>query len=242
MEIPQESLLLVQKEIVRKAHEAGKPVVVATQMLDSMQKNPRPTRAECTDVSNAVFDGADCVMLSGESAKGKYPIQSVGTMKRIVDEAAKFLNGEFVSMLPGVTRLSVEGQSRRAYLPSPVGDRERIAASVSDMVGGIDATGIITVCETGKLARALSKFRPAAPIFAFVKNAKQARLLQIHYGVVPIVGAVEGLSNAQKLDSIVAQVKQLGLCKAGEKVIVVDGRPRSNDTDAGFGINVAKVL
>lgn len=238
VEIPQESLLLVQKEIVRKSQAAGKPVVVATQMLDSMQKNPRPTRAECTDVSNAVFDGADCVMLSGESAKGKYPIQSVATMKRIVDEAAKYLNGEDVKMLPGATRLYVSGESRRVFTPVPVGSKEAVAMAVAEMASKLEAACIIVLCESGDLARALSKFRPSAPVICFSKNAKQARLLQIHYGLVPVVGSLAGveLPLASRVDAVIAQTKAMGLCKSEDKIVVVGGRPKV------FGIHVSNVL
>ena len=225
----------MQKEIVRKAHEKGKPVVVATQMLDSMQKNPRPTRAECTDVSNAVFDGADCVMLSGESAKGKYPIESVGTMKRIVDETVSYLNGQPVGMLPGTTRLYDEGASKRLFVPVPVGDKEAIASSVSDMSARLGVACVIVLCESGNLARSLSKFRPAAPVICFAKNAKQARLLQIHFGLVPVVGDLGDTAMEERVDMAVEQAKKLGLCKTNDKIIVVGGRPRV------FGMHIASV-
>lgn len=225
---------MVQKEIIRKSHEAGKPVVVATQMLDSMQKNPRPTRAECTDVSNAVFDGADCVMLSGESAKGKYPIQSVSTMKRIVDEAAKYLNGEHVALLPGSLRLSEQGKSRRSYQPMPVDDNERVASAVTDMLGGLGAVGVIVLCDSGNLARSFSKFRPTAPIIAFAKNAKQARLLQVNYGIVPVVGCLKNVSHDQRVSKAIKQANNLGLYKNGDKVVVVDGHNQGN-----FSIHVS---
>jgi pyruvate kinase len=229
----------VQKEIVRKSHAAGKPVVVATQMLDSMQKNPRPTRAECTDVSNAVFDGADCVMLSGESAKGKYPVQSVATMKRIVDEAVTYLNGKHVDLLPGATRLYDMGVSRRVFQPLPVGNKESVAASVADMAARLDVACVIVLCETGNLARSLSKFRPSAPVVCFSKNAKEARLLQIHYGLVPVVGspalgAAEPLD--KRVDAAILQAKAIGLCKKDDRIIVIGGRPKV------FGLHIANVL
>lgn len=210
-------------------------------MLDSMQKNPRPTRAECTDVSNAVFDGADCVMLSGESAKGKYPVQSVATMKRIVDEAAKYLNGEHVQLLPGNSRLSEQGVSRRSFQPVPADHRERIALSVSDMVTGVGATSIIVLCETGNMAKSFSKFRPAAPIVAFVKNAKQARLLQIYYGVVPIVCKFDDVPHEKMMSVAMAHANSLGLCKKGDIAIVVQSH-RDGDVAAGFDINVSGIV
>lgn len=241
VEIPQESLLMVQKEIVRKTNDAGKPVVVATQMLDSMQKNPRPTRAECTDVSNAVFDGADCVMLSGESAKGKYPVQSVATMKRIVDEAARYINGYDVNVLPGLNKIKRDGRSN--IKPIPVNNKESVASSINDIAARLHVAAIVVICESGKMAASLSKFRPAVPVVCFTKNAKQARLLQIHYGLHPTVGgSIHGLPADQRVDAAVARAKDLGLCKAHDKVIVVEGKPKSSDLAAGFRFNVTSVL
>jgi pyruvate kinase len=233
----------VQKEIVRKANEAGKPVIVATQMLDSMQKNPRPTRAECTDVSNAVFDGADCVMLSGESAKGRYPVQSVATMKRIVLEAERYLSGSYVSILPGEDRFDRPRKNNRQTQPEPVTNRDSVAASVADMAARMNAACIVNIAESGRMAGCLSKFRPVVPIVCFAKNAKQARLLQIHYGVHPIAaGSIHDEPQTRRVDAAVAMTKKLGFAKSGDKVIILTGESKTTALAGGVRVKIADVL
>jgi pyruvate kinase len=238
VEIPQESLSLVQKEIVRKTNYAGKPVIVATQMLDSMQKNPRPTRAECTDVSNAVFDGADCVMLSGESAKGKYPVQSVATMKRIVDESELYLNGKNVRFLPGQDRIL--RQLRSDNKPTPISPRESIADSIVNIASGANAACVIVICESGSLVKSISKFRPGIPVYCAVKNAKQGRQLQVYHGLHPFTWP--DVPSVNRSDASISRAKTLGLCKTGDKIVVVEGRPRSTELAAGFKIEIVTVL
>lgn len=242
MEIPQEALVIVQKEIVRRTHAVGKPVVVATQMLDSMQKNPRPTRAESTDVSNAMFDGADCVMLSGESAKGKYPVQSVATMKRIVDEAQRYAGGREVNVFMGPERLKQDRNTQRLAHIKPNGPRESIAQAAVEMSELTHAACIIVASESGKTARSVSKFRPTAPVLCLVKNAKLARLLQINYALHPVVADVTSMSSEERERRVVSLAKSLGFCKAGDKVVLVEGKQKSAELGSGTSLKIANVI
>lgn len=207
VEIPIETLCPVQKEIVRKSNVAGKPVIVATQMLESMQKNPRPTRAECTDVANAVFDGADCVMLSGESAKGKYPVGAVSMMNKIVVEAEKALGDNDAS-----ARAMSDG--------SPL---EGFACSVAEAAYNLEALACIVVLADGLATpAALSKFRPGVPIVAFVPDEKTGRFLQIYRGVHPVVATADMMEEgADPLTVAVEHAMIMKFCQPGDTIILV---------------------
>jgi len=176
IEIAAEKVFLAQKMMISKCNVVGKPVIVATQMLESMIKNPRPTRAEVSDVANAVLDGSDCVMLSGEVAKGKYPVQSVSMMARVSREAetARNLYPYFQSML--------------ASLPKPYAPAESVAASAVQAAFDQHAAAMIVLTNSGTTARLVAKFRPQCPIIAVVGNKciHTARQLRITAGVYSI--------------------------------------------------------
>ncbi len=150
VEIPAENVPLVQKEMIRKMNAAGKPVITATDMLDSMQENPRPTRAEASDVANAVFDGTDATMLSGESANGDYPVEAVATMARIDEkaESALALNGRHVDNFDASDTT------------------ESVAAAVAEATKNIDIKAIVASTKSGYTAKLISKYRPNADILA----------------------------------------------------------------------------
>lgn len=148
MEIPPEKVFLAQKWMIDKANIAGKPVVTATQMLESMTKKPRPTRAEASDVANAVLDGTDVVMLSGETAGGDYPIQSVQVMARICCEAEKMLDYK---------RLY---EDIKTHTKGPLDTAESIAASAVGAAQDLPIDLIIVLTDTGKIARLVAKYRP----------------------------------------------------------------------------------
>jgi len=164
MEIPPEKVFIAQKWMIEKANIVAKPVVTATQMLESMIKAPRPTRAEASDVANAVLDGTDCVMLSGESANGDYPLQAVTIMSMICVEAEKTLNYK---------RLY---QDLKLYTPSPVTTTEAVASAVcSAVLDQKDIHLIIVLTDSGKLARLVSKYRPEVKILACSVNGHVVR-------------------------------------------------------------------
>ena len=220
VEIPMEQMANAQKDIVRKSNLAGKPVVVATQMLESMQKNPRPTRAECTDVANAVFDGADCVMLSGESAKGKYPVGAVTMMNKIIRNAEEWGEENDVSACP---------------LPELGDHNESIAVGVADASRALDAACIIVLSKTGNLAQKVSKFRPSVPIVTIVPDSKTGRMLQMYRGIHPVMLPSEGdrskmlSADPTRFSVAIEHTRSLGFCNSGDNVIVVGADP-STDT------------
>lgn len=225
VEIPMETLTNVQKEIVRRCNLAGKPVIVATQMLESMQNNPRPTRAECTDVANAVYDGADCVMLSGESAQGLYPIQSVATMKRIVDQAEHWLEKN-----PSLSQAAVN---------KPKGKDNTIDAMAYAAVEAsknLNATCIVVLSKSGQTAINLSKYRPHVPIVCLVPTQKAARLLQMHRCIHPVV------SSCTNTDTAIKEATMLGFCVKGDNAVVVAGEKETDVAGTAITIRVAKVL
>ena len=180
VEIPIEEVLRAQKMMIKKCNFAGKPCITATQMLESMIHNPRPTRAEATDVSNAVFDGSDCVMLSGETAKGAYPVKAVEMMVRLCRAAeADISYSELYAWL-----------RKHVHLPIPV--NEAIASCAVKTAWDVQAACIVALTETGAMGRALAKYRPIPPVIAIASNPQVARQLQISRGIHPLVIGNEG--------------------------------------------------
>jgi pyruvate kinase len=176
LELPLERVPRVQKEITRRARQLGIPVIVATQVLESMREEPRPTRAEVSDAANAVSEGADAIMLAGETASGKYPSRAVRTLDTIIREAEE-MGPEAVALL--ATKMS-----------SPHG-RALCEAAVTLAERG-DASVIVAVTRGGHTAQMLSAFRPRAPIYAVAASPEVARQLALPWGVIPIVADVGG--------------------------------------------------
>lgn len=174
VEIPAEDVPLIQKEIIEKCNIAGKPVIVATQMLESMTSNPRPTRAEASDVANAILDGTDAIMLSGETASGDYPVEAVQTMTKIAQRIESSLHYKKLFVRKGFERLA--------------NTTEAVAHATVQLAYELDAAAIITPTESGYTTQVVSKYRPKAAIVAFTSNKQVARHLNLRWGVYTIQG------------------------------------------------------
>ena len=225
VEIPMETLTNVQKEIVRRCNLKGVPVIVATQMLESMQKNPRPTRAECTDVANAVFDGADCVMLSGESAKGKFPVVSVATMKRICDQAEEWTNKNRDLNTAVVVKPDSNNHD----------SLEGVAFAVSEASKSLQASCIIVVSDDFATLTRVSKFRPYVPIVTLVPSQKIGRLVQMYRGVFPVVADGGKSTKSMSMTEAKGLAKKMGFCESGDKVIML------MDSEEGLSMRIVIV-
>ena len=210
VEIPAEEVPLVQKMLIKKCNAHGKPVITATQMLDSMQRNPRPTRAEASDVANAIFDGTDAIMLSGETAAGVYPVEAVQTMHNIASRAESALDHKEI--------LSARRKDTEHNLTDAIGQ------SVAHTALNLDVNAIITPTESGHTARMISKYRPKAPIVAVTANEHVCRRLALVWGVYPQLGRMCS-STDEMLDSAVEDSVNSGLVKHGDLVVITAGVP-----------------
>jgi pyruvate kinase len=239
VEVPLYTVPVLQKKIVAAGRKAGKPVIVATQMLESMMEQPRPTRAEATDVANAVFDGADALMLSGETAVGKHAVAAVATMARIILEAEIYGRQQHPAHHRPLLRPLADSQARHAFeLDIGKGDREDrpgvdLSPDVPDVVsaaavyaaGELGVSRIVAWSQSGFTARLVARYRPDAPIVALTPNAQVARQLQLVWGVRPLVapGEVEHLDGV--IQTVDRQLQGAGLAHPGDRIIVLMGHP-----------------
>ncbi|NWQ42985.1 pyruvate kinase [Bacillus sp. EB106-08-02-XG196] len=210
VEIPAEEVPLVQKMLIKKCNTQGKPVITATQMLDSMQRNPRPTRAEASDVANAIFDGTDAIMLSGETAAGVYPVEAVQTMHNIASRAEQALDHKEI--------LSTRSKDSEHNLTDAIGQ------SVAHTALNLDVNAIITPTESGHTARMISKYRTKAPIVAVTANEQVFRRLALVWGVYPQLGKICS-STDEMLDNAVEASVNSGIVKHGDLVVITAGVP-----------------
>ena len=209
VDVSLELVPIYQKKIIKTANALGKPVVTATHMLESMQGNPRPTRAEASDVANAILDGTDAIMLSGESAAGLYPVEAVQTM----DKIAKAMEPE----IPYAVRL------KNAIKTSQRTKNDAIAISVADTAMALDVAAVIAFTQSGTTARRISKFRPEAPIIAVTFDEKTQRSLAANWGVTTVLSEVTNNQN-NECELARAIAKDMGI-KVGETIIIVAGYP-----------------
>ena len=218
VEIPAAKVPYLQKQMIRKGLQAGKPVITATQMLDSMIRNPRPTRAEVSDVANAVYDGTGCVMLSGETAGGKYPIEALSAMLEIVTEAE------------GAIDYWKRFQKQLVVTASNINDA--ITHTCCLTARDLDAKAILAATNSGRTARMICRFRPACPVAALTMKEKTRRQLAICWGVVPfLTGEVDSTDRIFSLTTEVAAKE--GLVQPGDTVVITAGVPlgRSGSTN-----------
>ena len=210
VEIPLEEVPVIQKMIIKKVYNAGKVVITATQMLDSMMTHPRPTRAEATDVANAIYDGTSGIMLSGETAAGDYPVEAVQTMARIAMRTEQDIHY--------LTRLR-----NRPVLESP-NITDAISHSACLMAGDLDATAILTVTKSGRTAHMISKYRPQSPIISGCLSEKVCRQLNMCWGVTPLV--IDEKESAEELfDHALARAQEERLVTEGDTVVLTAGVP-----------------
>lgn len=210
VEIPVEEVPVVQKMLIEKCYRSGKPVITATQMLDSMIRNPRPTRAEASDVANAIYDGTSAIMLSGETAAGKYPVETLKTMSKIAEKAEssmdywkRFANMQY-EMLPTITNA--------------------ISHATCTTAMDLKASAIITVTQSGHTARMISRFRPECPIIATTVSPKVQRQLSLSWGVIPYL-VKEAESTDEMFDTGVQKALESGLVKPGDLTVITAGVP-----------------
>lgn len=210
VEIPFEEIPRIQKMLIEKGYNAGKQVITATQMLDSMIKNPRPTRAETTDVANAIYDGTSAIMLSGETAAGAYPIEAVRTMAKIAE----------------TTEMNINYAKRFHNREEDCGDNVTNAISHAACTTALDlkAKAILTVTKTGGTAKLLSKFRPNRPIISCTTSERTWRQLNLSWGVVPLMSR-EMTTTDELFQHAVDCATEAGLLETGDLVVITAGVP-----------------
>jgi pyruvate kinase len=210
VEIPVFEVPILQKMMIRKCHQTGKPVIIATQMLDSMIRNPRPTRAEASDVANAVYDGTACVMLSGETASGKYPVESVETMVNIVETAeAAIRYWDIFKNDPSSMEKSVTNAISHACCTTAL---------------DLEAAAIVTVTQSGHTARMLSRFRPQCVIVAVTVNERVQRQLSLSWGISAYLG--EAVASTDELfEAGVKKALEAKAASRGDLVVITAGVP-----------------
>jgi pyruvate kinase len=205
---------MAQKRVITACNDAGVPVVTATQMLDSMIRSPRPTRAEASDVANAILDGTDALMLSGETSIGSYPVEAVRTMVRIAKEV------EYES----------KGTPLRAYHPVEGSRSRSIASAVGhsarDVADHLDAAAIITPTVSGYTASVMSRYRPRSPVIAITPDRRVQHRLMLYWGVVPLL-APRADSTDEMIDRAVDAARRRGLVVDGDTVVITAGSARS---------------
>jgi pyruvate kinase len=210
VETPLEAVPRVQKSLIHRSNRSGKPVITATQMLRSMVESPRPTRAEATDVANAVLDGTDAVMLSEETAIGRFPVEAVETMRRIVEDAEEGFPFDLWEQ-----RLGDTGAHSTA---------EAVSLAACRLAQDLEAAAIVAFTQSGSTARLLSKHRPRAPILAATPLEETYRRLALVWGVVPLrTGSWR--TRAEMTRAAVEAAKGTGRVRAGDRVVVIAGAP-----------------
>ncbi len=210
VEIPNEEVPVLQKMIIKKVYKAGKPVITATQMLDSMMKNPRPTRAETTDVANAIYDGTSAIMLSGETAAGKYPVLALQTMVRIAERTE-----EDIDYVKRFNNMDTDGKTDVT---------SAISHATCTTAHDLNAKAIITVTKSGRTARNISQYRPDCPIMGCATHPQVCRQLNLSWGVTPLHLREED-DTVVLFDHAIKEVKAKGHVEDGDLTVITAGVP-----------------
>ena len=210
VEIPLEEVPVIQKKLIRLALKASKPVITATQMLDSMMKNPRPTRAETSDVANAIYQGTGAIMLSGETAAGAYPVEAVRTMARIAERTEKDIDYS------------------REFKPRRLAERPDVTSAISHATCttamDLNAAAIVAVSKSGRTVGRIAKYRPSCPVIGCVTHPRVCRQLSLMWGVIPV--EMEEQATADELfDHAVKLAEDKGLISRGDLVVITAGVP-----------------
>jgi pyruvate kinase len=241
VEVPLDTVPVIQKKIVDAGRRLSKPIIVATQMLESMMEHPRPSRAESSDIANAVFEGADALMLSGETAAGQYPVQAVETMARIIERAESYeveRQQSLRSVAGTVDRAALE--LLRAAVDVASHDTDKRPSETPDAVAEaavitarrLDARWIIAFSQTGFTARMIARYRPSNPIGVFTNNVETARRVQLVWGTRSLVSE-EVEHHGQLVQVVERHLLALGLVDPGDRIVILMGdpiedRPRTN--------------
>ena len=222
VEIPIERVPIIQKSIIRKCNEAGKVVITATQMLDSMIRNSIPTRAEACDICNAIFDGTDAIMLSGESASGAFPIEAAKTMARIAQETEKHIDYVYLN--------------QRLREPAMGDFAEAISYSACRTSNVLNAKAIVAATTTGSTAKLISKYRPKCPIIAITPNEYVLRKLSLTFGIIPLL-----CKTFETTDDIISEARKVAknssCANEGDDILIAAGFPTSHTG----GTNMLKI-
>ena len=217
VEIPYEQLPIAQKEMIRKANEMGKPVITATQMLESMVEKPRPTRAEVSDVANAIFDGTDAIMLSGETSSGKYPIEAVKVMNKVAMETEKFIKPQLLAGDPDGPEVT-----------------DALAKAAFEVCTNLDINCVIVATRTGRTARLLSRFKIKQPIFTFVSEEYYLRRMNLSRGIYSYIFPKKYRDRDHALAGIIELVIKKKLVKESDKVLVVGNAAKALEKESYF--------
>lgn len=211
VEIPFEQVPLVQNELIKKTYKRGKVVITATQMLDSMIRNPRPTRAEVSDISTAIFEGTSAIMLSGETAMGKYPVESVQTMANVAERIEASIH---------------YWKNYKRFVPEnlPLNVTDSISYATCSTAMNLNAKAIVTVTSSGKTAKMISRFHPNCPIIAVTPNPKVQRQLQLSFGVIPVLSSQQSTTDELFFDAVNCALTS-GVVSPGEMVVITAGIP-----------------
>ncbi len=229
VEIPVEQVPYIQKMIIKKCNDACKPVITATQMLDSMIRNPRPTRAEVTDITNAIYEGTDAIMLSGETAMGKYPLEALKTMARVAIEAERHIDYTIY-------------RNKKITGMNPKNISNQVSLAAVTTAEAIEADAIVTPTISGFTARMLSKWRPSVVVYSLSPSIHTIRQMQLLWGVIP-VKADRSPSTDDLILSSLNKLKEKGYLLGGEKAVVTAGIiPGQTGEQKATHTNVMKVV